>query len=67
MFDYPPLGVEAILRGSVHRMGDDRSEVGQPVHGLDVDAESGVRSHVAAEECAQITGLERGDAADDRR
>ncbi len=38
-FDHPPLGVEALLRGPVRRVGDDRSEVAQPMHGLDVDAE----------------------------
>ena len=37
-FDHPPLGVEALLRGPMRRMGDDRSEVVQPMHGLDVDA-----------------------------
>ena len=37
--DHPPLGVEALLRGPMHRLGDDRSEVAQPMHGLDVDAD----------------------------
>ena len=34
--DPPPLGVEALLRGPMRRMGDDRSEVAQPMHSLDV-------------------------------
>ena len=37
--DRPPLGVEALLRGPMRRVGDDRSEVAQPMHSLDVDAE----------------------------
>ncbi len=35
--DLPPLGVEALLRGPGRTVGDDRSEVAQPMHGLDVD------------------------------
>ncbi len=35
--DHPPLGVEALLRGPMRRMGDDRSEIAQPMHSLDVD------------------------------
>ncbi len=35
----PPLGVEALLRGPVRHLGDDRSEVAQPMHRLDVTAE----------------------------
>ena len=35
----PPLGVEALLRGPMRRVGDDCSEIAQPMHGLDVDAE----------------------------
>ena len=37
--DPSPLGVEALLRGPMRRVGDDRSEVAQPMHSLDVDAE----------------------------
>ena len=37
--DHPPLGVEALLRGPMRGVGDDRSEVAQPVHSLDVDAD----------------------------
>ena len=36
-FDHPPLGVEALMRGPLQRVGDDRSEFAQPMHGLDVD------------------------------
>ena len=36
--DLSPLGVEALLRGPVRRVGDDRSEIAQPMHSLDVDA-----------------------------
>ena len=35
--DHPPLGVEALLRGPCADVGDDRSEVAQPMHSLDVD------------------------------
>ncbi len=45
--DHPPLGIEALLRGPMRRMGDDRSEVVQPMHRLDIDAEVGVTSSVA--------------------
>ena len=38
-FDRPPLSVEALLRGPLRRMGDDRSEVAQPMHGLDVEVD----------------------------
>ena len=44
--DHPPLGLEALLRGPVRHVGDDRSEVAQPMHSLDVDAE--VRREVPA-------------------
>ena len=39
--DHPPLGVEALWRGPVRRVGDDRSEVAKPMHGLDVDVDVG--------------------------
>ena len=35
----PPLGVEALLRGPLSRVGEDRSEIAQPMHRLDVDAD----------------------------
>ena len=43
-------------------MGDDRSEVGQPMHGLDVDA--GLRREVpdGTEVCGQVTRRDRGHA-----
>ena len=34
--DVPPLGVEALSRRPIRRVSDDRSEVGQPMHRLDV-------------------------------
>ena len=34
--DHPPLGVEALLRSLIRHVGDDRSEVVQPMHRLDV-------------------------------
>ena len=37
--DPAPLGVETLLRGLIRRVSDDRSEVGQPMHGLDIDVE----------------------------
>ena len=30
--DRPPLGVETLLRGPMRHVGDDRSEVAQPMH-----------------------------------
>ena len=36
--DLAPLGVEALLRSPMRYVGDDRSEVGQPMHSLDVDS-----------------------------
>ena len=33
--DLPPLGVETLLRGLIRHVGDDRSEVVQPMHRLD--------------------------------
>ena len=43
----------------MRRVGDDRSEVAQPMHGLDVDAD--VRREVprGADVCGQVTGRER--------
>ena len=35
--DLSPLGLEALLRGPLADLGDDRSEVAHPMHGLDVD------------------------------
>ena len=57
--DLSPLGVEALLRGPMRRVGDDRSEVAQPMHGLDVDAD--VRRDVprGTDVCDQVTGRER--------
>ena len=57
--DLPPLGVEALLRGPIRRLGDDRSEVAQPMHSLDVDAD--VRRDVprGTDGCDQVTGRER--------
>ena len=56
--DLAPLGVEALLRGPVRRMSDDRSEVAQPMHSLDVDADRR-ESHAACDVCGQVTGRER--------
>ena len=44
--DIPPLGVEALLRGPMRHMGNDRSELAEPMHRLDVDL--GVRRVVPA-------------------
>ena len=41
-------------------MGDDRSEVGQPMHGLDVDAEFRREVPRGTDVCGQVTGRERG-------
>ena len=57
--DHSPLGVEALLRDPMCHMGDDRSEVVQPMHGLDVDADVSVRSHAGTDVCGQLTGRER--------
>ena len=58
----PPLGVEALLRGPMRRLGDDRSEVAQPMHSLDVDTE--VRREVprGTDVCGHVTGRERDPA-----
>ena len=42
--DVVPLGVETLLRGPVYLMGDDHSEITQPMHSLDVNVE--VRAEV---------------------
>ena len=39
-------------------MGDDRSEVAQPMHSLDVDVEVRARSHAARMYADQVTGRE---------
>ena len=53
-----PLGVEALLRGPMRRVGDDRSEVAQPMHSLDVDVD--VRRDVprGTDVCGHVTGRE---------
>ena len=57
--DLSPLGVEALLVSPMRHMGDDRSDVVQPMHGLDVDTEvCGVTSNVALEVCRQVAGRE---------
>ena len=57
--DHPPLGVEALSRGPIRYMGDDRSEFAQPMHRLDVDV--GVWSEVpyGAEGRGQIARRDR--------
>ena len=57
--DLAPLGFEALVRSPMRRMGDDRSEVAQPMHGLDVDSTSDVRSHQARMYRGQLTWRER--------
>ena len=37
--DHSPLGVEALSRGPMRRIGDDRSEIAEPMHRFDVEAE----------------------------
>ena len=44
---------------AMRRMGDDRSEVAQPMHGLDVDAEVWREVPGGAEVCGQVAGRER--------
>ena len=56
--DDPPLGVEALLRGPLSDLGEDRAEIVQPMHSLDVGAEvlleipygTDVSGHVAGRE-----------------
>ena len=56
--DHPPLGREAVGRGPMRRMGDDRSKVAQPVHGLDVVGSVGRDLPRGADDCGQVTGRE---------
>ena len=57
--DHPPLGDEAPFRGPFQRLGDDGSEITQPMHSLDVDSD--VRSEVqpGPNRCGQIDRLDR--------
>ena len=64
--DHPPLGIEALWRGPIEHVGDNGSEVAQPMHGLDVDA--GVRREVpyGTNRCRQISRPRSLAAADGR-
>ena len=55
----PPLGVEALLRGPVALMGDDRSKVVEPMHRLDMDAEVWREVPNGADGRGHVAGLER--------
>ena len=58
--DLSPLGVEALLRGRLCHMGDDRSEVAQPMHGLDVNVEVRCEgSHAAWKYAVRSPGANR--------
>ena len=57
--DLPPLGVEALLRGPIRHLGDDRSEVAQPMHSLDVDADVGREVPPGTDVRDQLAGRER--------
>lgn len=37
--DHPSLGVEALVRNATCGVGDERSDVAQPMHGFHVDAD----------------------------
>lgn len=39
--DLAPLGLEAVLRAPAYHVGEHRTEVGQPVDGLDAEADVG--------------------------
>ena len=43
----------------MRRVGDDRSEVAQPMHSLDVDIDVWREVPHGADVCGQVTGLER--------
>ena len=52
------------LRGSMQRLGDDRSEIAQPMHSLDVDREVRRQIPSGAEVCGHVAGRERARAGD---
>ena len=54
--DTPPLGVEALARGTMPRMGEDRAEVAQPMHDLDVDSDVLVEVPTGTEVCDESPG-----------
>ena len=57
--DFPPFGIEALLRCSTHYMGDDSTELAQPMHGLDIGPYVGREIPCGAHVCGQFTGRER--------
>ena len=57
--DSPPLGVEALVRGPMRRVGVDRSEVAQPMHNLDVGSDVLAELPPGADVFDQLTGRVR--------
>ena len=53
-----PLGVETLLRGPMRHLSEDRSEIVQPMHGLDVDAELRREIPTGTDVCGQVPGRE---------
>ena len=51
--DPPPLGVEALVRGALRRVGANRSEVVQPMDSLDVGLDGLVEFQPGADVCGQ--------------
>ncbi len=60
--DRPPLGVEAFRRAPRRRMGDDRSEIVEPMHRLDVDLQVWREIPNGAKDLGHGAGLERASA-----
>ncbi len=56
--DFPPLGVEAVLRRPVGAVGDDPAKVAQSMHRLDVDVEVRRELPSGVQVRRQITGNE---------
>ena len=57
--DLSPLGFEAVLRGPADRLGEDRSEVAQLMHSLDVDDDVRCEVPRGTHVCGQVAGRER--------
>ncbi len=54
-----PLGVEALVRNAMSRMGTDRSKLAEAMHNLDVGSDVLAEFPPCAEVFDQVTGRER--------
>ena len=57
--DLAPLDVETLLRSPLCRVGDDRSEVAKPMHGVDVDVDVYAEIPCGLQIFEEIAGRER--------